>query len=134
MTHPIAPMILRGEVITDNLVEVGGRGGDLTFLTPDAHRYADRLPLGNPSRLADLYRLTFDEILDFAADLGKRLDLGGRSETRNTGDENEESTDATALLHDSLLEAFHSAGTAPARPWPAGRRSGWPARRSGSCP
>ncbi len=75
MTHPVAPMIIRGEVITDNLLEVGGRGGDLAFLTPDAHRYLDRLPLGNPSRLADLYRLTFDEILDYAADLGTRLDL-----------------------------------------------------------
>jgi hypothetical protein len=68
-------MIIRGQVITDNLVEVGGRGGDLTFLTPDAHVYAERLPLGNPGRLADLYRLSFEEILDYAGDLGKRLDL-----------------------------------------------------------
>jgi hypothetical protein len=75
MNTPVAPMIIRGELVTDNLVEVGGRGGDLTFLTPDAHRYVDRLPLGNPARLSDLYRLTFDEILDYAGDLGKRLDL-----------------------------------------------------------
>ncbi|MEJ6009401.1 acyl-CoA reductase [Novosphingobium aquae] len=75
MTMPIAPMIIRGEVIADNLVEVGGRGGDLTFLTPDAHHYIDRLPLGNPARLADLYDLTFDDILAFAQALGERLDL-----------------------------------------------------------
>ncbi|WP_375739399.1 acyl-CoA reductase [Pseudomonas boanensis] len=73
MTHPIAPMIIRGEVITDNLIEVGGRGGDLAFLTPDAHKYIDRLPLGNPAKLADLYQLSFDDILDYAVELGARL-------------------------------------------------------------
>lgn len=73
MTHPIAPMIIRGEVITDDLIEVGGRGGDLAFLTPDAHKYIDRLPLGNPAKLADLYQLSFDDILDYAVELGARL-------------------------------------------------------------
>ncbi|KSP92505.1 long-chain-fatty-acyl-CoA reductase [Pseudomonas aeruginosa] len=75
MSHPIAPMIIRGEVITDHLIEVGGRGGDLTFLTPDAHRYLDRLPLGNPAKLADLYALSFEDILDYCEALAERLDL-----------------------------------------------------------
>src|SRR3989344_718247 len=75
MSHPIAPMIIRGQVITDNLIEVGGRGGDLSFLTPDASKYIDRLPLGNPAKLADLYRLSFDDIFDYAVELGARLDL-----------------------------------------------------------
>lgn len=75
MTHPIAPMIIRGQVITDNLIEVGGRGGDLSFLTPDANKYIDRLPLGNPAKLADLYTLSFDDILDYAVELGQRLSL-----------------------------------------------------------
>ncbi|WP_248324263.1 MULTISPECIES: acyl-CoA reductase [unclassified Caballeronia] len=75
MSMPIAPMIIRGEVITDNLIEVGGRGGDLAFLTPDAHRYADALPLSNPARLADLYALRFEDILDYAQALGERLDF-----------------------------------------------------------
>ncbi|MNC21390.1 acyl-CoA reductase [Pseudomonas jessenii] len=75
MTHPIAPMIIRGQIITDNLIEVGGRGGDLSFLTPDANKYIDQLPLGNPARLADLYTLSFDDILDYAVELGKRLAL-----------------------------------------------------------
>ncbi|MDP9687541.1 UNVERIFIED_ORG: hypothetical protein J2W82_001197 [Pseudomonas mohnii] len=75
MSHPIAPMIIRGQVITDNLIEVGGRGGDLSFLTPDASKYIDQLPLGNPAKLADLYRLSFDDILDYAVELGARLDL-----------------------------------------------------------
>ncbi|GLZ84290.1 long-chain-fatty-acyl-CoA reductase [Metapseudomonas resinovorans] len=75
MSHPIAPMIIRGEVITDNLIEVGGRGGDLAFLTPDARKYIDRLPLGNPTKLADLYELSFDDILDYCVALGERLDF-----------------------------------------------------------
>jgi hypothetical protein len=75
MTQPIAPMIIRGQVITDNLIEVGGRGGDLAFLTPDAHQYIDKLPLGNPARLADLYTLSFEDILDYAQALGERLDF-----------------------------------------------------------
>ncbi len=72
---PIASLIIRGEVITDNLIEVGGRGGDLTFLTPDAHKYLDRLPLKNPAHMADLYRLKFDDILDYLEELGARLDV-----------------------------------------------------------
>lgn len=75
MTQPIAPMIIRGQVITDNLIEVGGRGGDLAFLTPDAHKYIDKLPLGNPAKLADLYTLSFEDILDYAQALGERLDF-----------------------------------------------------------
>ena len=71
----MAPMIIRGQVITDNLIEVGGRGGDLSFLTPDANKYIDQLPLGNPARLADLYTLSFDDILDYAVELGERLAL-----------------------------------------------------------
>ncbi|MFD1555008.1 acyl-CoA reductase [Paraburkholderia silviterrae] len=75
MTLPIAPMVIRGSVITENLIEAGGRGGDLRFLTPDARHYLDRLPLGNPARLADLYALSFTDILDYAEALGERLDL-----------------------------------------------------------
>ncbi|UVE19560.1 long-chain-fatty-acyl-CoA reductase [Pseudomonas sp. LS44] len=75
MTHPIAPLIIRGEVITDNLIEVGGRGGDLAFLTPDAHKYIDKLPLGNPAKLADLYALSFEDILDYCVELGERLEF-----------------------------------------------------------
>ncbi|MNE00554.1 Acyl-CoA reductase (LuxC) [compost metagenome] len=75
MSKPIAPMIIRGQVITDNLIDVGGRGGDLVFQTPDAHKYIDQLPLGNPARLADLYTLSFEDILDYAEALGERLEF-----------------------------------------------------------
>lgn len=72
---PIAQMIIRGEIISDNLIEVGGRGGDLKFLTPDANQYLHRLPLGNPVKLADLYKLSFDDIVDYLARLGDALDI-----------------------------------------------------------
>lgn len=75
MTTPIAPMIIRGELITDNLIEIGGRGGNLLFRTPDARHYLDRLPLGNPTRLADLYQLSFEDILDYAGALAEALDF-----------------------------------------------------------
>lgn len=75
MSTPIAPMIIRGEVITDHLIEIGGRGGDLRFHTPDAHRYLDRLPLRDPARLADQYRLRFDDILDYTDELASRLEF-----------------------------------------------------------
>ncbi|AWY38653.1 long-chain-fatty-acyl-CoA reductase [Pseudomonas putida] len=75
MSKPIAPMIIRGNVITDNLIDVGGRGGDLIFQTPDAHQYLDQLPLGNPAKLADLYTLSFNDILDYAEALGERLEF-----------------------------------------------------------
>jgi hypothetical protein len=68
-------MIIRGKVITDNLIDVGGRGGDLIFQTPDAHKYIDQLPLGNPAKLADLYTLTFKDILDYCEALGERLEF-----------------------------------------------------------
>jgi hypothetical protein len=72
---PLATMIIRGKVIADNLIEVGGRGDDLRFMTPDAHAYLDQIPLGDPMRLADLYSISFEEILDYLEELGSRLDV-----------------------------------------------------------
>lgn len=70
---PVAPMVIRGEVISDDLVEVGGRGGDLRFLAPDAKRYVQRLALATPSLMADLYELSFEDILDYLEELGSHL-------------------------------------------------------------
>jgi hypothetical protein len=72
---PVAPMVIRGKVITDDLIEVGGRGGDLRFMTPDAHKYLDQISLGSPERLADLYSISFEEILDYLEELGSLLDV-----------------------------------------------------------
>ena len=67
---PVANLIIRGNVFSDHLIDVGGRGGDLNFRTPDINAYLDRLPLGNPGRLSDLYELSFNDILDYLEELG----------------------------------------------------------------
>lgn len=102
-TLPIVPLIIRGEVITDHLVEVGGRGGDLRFLTPDWHHYADRLSLADPARLAELTRLTFDDILEYAATLATHLDLANNPHLRRAC----ELTYLTAPTTPSLVRATY---------------------------
>lgn len=72
---PVASMIIRGRQIDDDLLEFGGRGGDMRFASPDASKYIDQLVMGNAGRLADLYDLSFDDILDYLEALGDRLDL-----------------------------------------------------------
>ena len=71
----IAPAIIRGQVIETDLVRFGGRNGDLEFMAPDPMSILSRLPLGNPSRLTDVYKLSVDEILDYLEELGKALDI-----------------------------------------------------------
>ena len=71
-----ASIILRGHEITSNLIEFGGRGpGDFKFLSPDPHQFIDQLSLGHPGKLADLYGLSFADILDYLEELGSRLRL-----------------------------------------------------------
>jgi len=72
---PISYAVIRGEVIDSDLVEFGGRGGDLLFLAPDPNKLADRIPLGSSGKLNDLYDLSFDDILDYFAELGPHLDI-----------------------------------------------------------
>lgn len=72
---PVAPIIARGRIITSDLVEITGRGGDLTFRTPDALRHLDSLVLSRPEEMADLYSLSFDDILNYLEELGKHLDI-----------------------------------------------------------
>ena len=55
------PLILRGNVIEDNLVNYGGRRGELTFNSPDVEKYASDIPLSNPSDISDLYDISNDE-------------------------------------------------------------------------
>ena len=44
---PVVPFLIRGEIIKDNLIVHEGRGGGMSFLTPDANQYLDQLPLRN---------------------------------------------------------------------------------------
>ncbi|MGO8965637.1 acyl-CoA reductase [Mycobacterium sp.] len=69
------PLFLRGRVITDDLVAFGTRKGVAQFQAPDMSRYVERLPLQSPAEMSDLYRLSFDEILDVLEALGDALDF-----------------------------------------------------------
>jgi hypothetical protein len=69
------PMFLRGELIEENWTEFGGRGGSGAFQAPDPAAYVERLPLGSPLGLADLYEISFEEILDVLVALGRALDF-----------------------------------------------------------
>ena len=68
-------IVVRGRVFTDDLVDFGGRGGELRFKSPDPMKYAGVLPLASPQGLKDLYQLSFDDILDYLEELGKALDV-----------------------------------------------------------
>jgi len=73
MLHYEIPLIIRGEVIREDFVSFEGRHQKVTFGTPDVNRHFDRIVLKNPGDLRDLYRLTFEEILDYLDELGERL-------------------------------------------------------------
>ena len=70
------PIIARGTVIApgEDAVEFKGRGG-ATFRTPDPHKHITDLILGNPARLMDLMDTPVRDIVDFLAEVGKRLKL-----------------------------------------------------------
>ena len=74
-TRPISYAVIRGRLIESDLVEFGGRGGDISFLAPDPHKLVDKLPLGSPCKMEDLYELTFEQILDYLEELGSRCDI-----------------------------------------------------------
>ncbi|MET0586971.1 MAG: long-chain-fatty-acyl-CoA reductase, partial [Novosphingobium sp.] len=65
----------RCKVLESDLIAMGGRGGDITFLAPDPHKIASQIPLASPRLMEDLYELSFDQILDYLAELGTRLEL-----------------------------------------------------------
>jgi hypothetical protein len=68
------PLLIRGECIDAEPVEFGGRRGGARFTAPDVALHLDRLTLAAPSKMADLYDLSFDDIVAFLAGLGRRLD------------------------------------------------------------
>ena len=75
MSKIVAPSVIRGQVITEDLVSFGGRGGEMEFLSPDPMKIIDRLPLRNPGEMRRLYTLKIDDIIDYLVELGKSLDL-----------------------------------------------------------
>ena len=70
------PIIARGRIIEpgEDAVEYSGRGG-ARFRTPDPHQHVHDLVLGNPVLLHDLMNTPMRGIIDFLAEVGKRLRL-----------------------------------------------------------
>lgn len=93
------PLIIRGEVIDEAGIEFGGRRGGAVFTAPDVAKYLDRLPLDRPSRMADLYSLSFDDIVAYLARLGGCLDMA----TNGHMQEAYELSRLTSGLSDSIL-------------------------------
>jgi hypothetical protein len=73
-TELVVPAVVRGEVVEDELVSFGGRGGRASFRTPAPATLLEQLGAG-PSCLRDVYDLPFDEIVDYLEALGQRLVL-----------------------------------------------------------
>jgi Acyl-CoA reductase (LuxC) len=96
------PLFLRGEVIDDDLVTFATRGGD-SFEAPDATKYVNRLPLASPMAMADLYDITFDEILDVLEALGQALDF---ESNRHLQEAYEAGLVASALPESLLRNSF----------------------------
>ena len=79
------PIISRGRIIMpigDDVVEFRGRGG-AHFRSPDPHRHIHDLVLGNTALLADLNDAKMANIIDFLAEVGKRLHLDDNSVCNN---------------------------------------------------
>ena len=104
MSKPVIPMILRGRIITDCLTEIPGRGGNITFDTPDANHYLDQIPLGHPEKMADMYELSFDDILDYLVELGERLDINKNEHMQ----EARGLTYAASPLTPSIVDQFYA--------------------------
>jgi hypothetical protein len=66
------PLVVRGRLITDDLVPFASRL-DHSFQAPDPVKHAHALPLRSPSEMADLYAVSFDEILNVLTELGAAL-------------------------------------------------------------
>ncbi len=95
-TLPLAPAVIRGELITSDLVTFGGRNGNLQFAAPNPATLLKKLPMGNPGRLADLHALSVDEIVAYLRALGDALTLEKNSH-----------------LQEALELSLHTAPTTP---------------------
>jgi len=106
------PFVIRGEVIDDCCLEFGGRGEGVRFSTPDLLKYLPGLLLSDPSRMADLYALSLDDIVDYLAGLGERLELARNAHLQRAF----AISCRTSGLSDSILRYFYESMPASFRP------------------
>lgn len=108
MAEFIAPLIIRGRVIEEADLEFGGRRRDAHFATPDVRRHLDKLVLATPSALADLYGISFEEILDYLGSLGERLRFSANPYLQQAF---ELSVRVSGLGEDILRHTYESVGS-----------------------
>ena len=72
---PVVKMVIRGKVIDDNLISIGGREENSGFQTPDISRYIGELSQNNPNSMTNLHELSVNDIIDFLVELGERLNI-----------------------------------------------------------
>jgi hypothetical protein len=107
ITRYHVPLIIRGRVIEDMEVTHGGRRGGVRFTTPDIRKHIGQLALASPSDLADLYSISFEEILDYLTELGERLDY---TENRHLREAFELSCETSGLGADILRGTYQNLG------------------------
>jgi hypothetical protein len=71
---PTVPLVIRGQIVTDDLTEFGSRDNSGSFLSPDVSSRTAAMVLSDPLALSDVHALPLDEILDYLVDLGHLLD------------------------------------------------------------
>lgn len=79
MPDIIAPAVIRGKIVSSDLVKFEGRNGEASFYSPAPDRLIDMLPLRNPGDMRDLYTLSTADIVDYLVELGTRLELGNNA-------------------------------------------------------
>ena len=100
----VVPAVIRGELVSHDLVAFGGRGGSAHFRTPDPNRIVDRLALRDPGRLRDVQQLKFDEIIAYLEELGRHLLLDTNPHLQEALDHSTQWSDMTTPLVRSSFE------------------------------
>jgi len=71
VTRFAVPFVVRGRIYDDATIEHDGSG--FRFVTPDPLEVQSELGLDSTTGMADLHSLSLGDIVEFLAELGKRL-------------------------------------------------------------
>jgi hypothetical protein len=102
------PLIIRGKIIEENWIEFHDRTSGNGFLSPDVSKYINAIPLNNPSDLMDYYDLSMKEIIDFLAELGRKLEMSKNDYLKEAF----EMTKAASGLTEPILRGIYEKGLA----------------------
>jgi hypothetical protein len=111
MSRIIAPAVIRGRVITEDLVAFGGRGGEMEFHSPSPDKLIDQLPLRDPGVMRRLYSLSIEDIIDYLVELGQQLELSRNGFMQEALEQSYAATELTPSVlrwQYSLIQHFFS--------------------------